>query len=171
MRSHSFIILTLCAVSLFFNGCGYQVGEIRPTVLKGIKTIAVQNFANETYEPRIETLAADTVIKVFQQDGTFQVVSDRRADAILYGTISNIQRRSVQSVLNNVLASSEFELQITLTCEVFDRVTGQLLMRQRAIGRTSFYTSADVQQDQRQAIPLAMHDAAVKLVSSVTEGF
>jgi len=161
----------LFLLALGFSGCGYQIGAVRPTILKGVKTIAVQNFANKSYEPRIEVLAADTVIKVLQQDGTYTVVPDTRADVILYGEISQVRRRSIQSLLNNVLASSEFELEITINYELYDRVTGQILKREKVYGRTPFYTSPDLQQDERQAIPLAIHDAAVRIVASITEGF
>lgn len=171
MRSILFTLAAVCVLSVLMSGCGYQLGAVRPTILKGVKTIAVQNFANNSYEPRIETLAADTVIKIFQQDGTFTVVSDTRADVILYGDITEIRRRSLQSVLNNVLATSEFELEITINWELYDRVTGRQLKREKVIGRTSFYTSPDLQQDERQAIPLALHDAAVKMVATITEGF
>jgi len=162
---------SLLALGLLLSGCGYQVGEIRPTAMKGIRTIAVQNFGNNSYEPRLETLAADTLIKQFQQDGTYTVVSDIRADAILYGEIAKVQRRSLRSLLDNVLATDEFQLEVTVFYDLTDRVTGRSIKSGTIIGRTSFFTSPDLQQDERQAMPLAIQDAANQIVSTVTEGF
>ena len=38
-------------------------------------------------------------------------------------------------------------------------------------GTTSFFVSNDVEQDERQAIPLAAEQAAIRLVSQISEGF
>jgi hypothetical protein len=45
----------------------------------------VPTFNNRTLVPHIEVLVTDTVIKQFQQDGTFMITSDDKADATLTG--------------------------------------------------------------------------------------
>ncbi len=42
--------------------------------------------------PRIEVLVTDTVIKQFQQDGTYRIANSDKADATLKGEISRISR-------------------------------------------------------------------------------
>lgn len=158
--------------ALFFAGCsGYHIGPIKPQFMQGVNTIAVQNFKNETLEPRIEVLVADTVIKQIQQDGTYRVESPERADAILEGTISNIKRRSARNVRGNVLATSEFNLDLELSFRLKRRSTGVTIQTRTINGRTSFFVGGDVNQDERQAIPLAAQDAAVRLVSQISEGW
>ncbi len=163
--------VSLLLVAFLLSGCGYKLGEIRPTPMRSVRTLAVPTFKNNTYEPRIEVLVADTVIKQLQQDGTYTIVSDDTADAILYGTVTKIERRSLRSVQNNVLATSEFGLTLTVSYEVIDRVTGALLMKSTVQGDTSFFSSNDLQTTERQAIPLAAQRLAVDLSAALSEGW
>ena len=88
--------------------------------MRSVRTLAVPTFKNKTYEPRLEVLFADTLVKRMQQDGTYELVADDKADAILYCTIDKIERRSIRSVMNNVLATSEFGLRVFVKYEVQD---------------------------------------------------
>jgi hypothetical protein len=54
--------------------------------MRSVRTLAVPTFKNRTYEPRVEVLLADTLIKTPQEDGTYTIVSDDTADAILHCT-------------------------------------------------------------------------------------
>jgi len=161
----------LLLLTAFVSGCGYHLGEIRPTPMRSIRTLAIPTFKNKTYEPMIEVLTADTVIKQFQTDGTYTIVSDDIADAIVYGTITRVERRSERSVQNNVLATAEFNLNLEVTYEVVDRVTGRSLMRGTVTGKTSFFSNSDLQTTERQAIPLAAADAGQQLVVKLSEGW
>lgn len=163
--------VSLLLVAFLLSGCGYKLGEIRPTPMRSVRTLAVPTFKNNTYEPRIEVLVADTVIKQLQQDGTYTIVSDDTADAILYGTVTKIERRSLRSVQNNVLATSEFGLTLTVSYEVIDRVSGAILMKSIVQGDTSFFSNNDLQTTERQAIPLAAQRLAVDLSAALTEGW
>ena len=55
------LLTTLLAVA-FLSGCGYKLGEIRPTPMRSVRTLAVPTFKNRTYEPRVEVLLADTLV-------------------------------------------------------------------------------------------------------------
>ena len=82
-----------------FTGCaGYHIGSVKPYYLRDIHTIAVPTFKNNTLVPRIEVLITDTVIKQFQQDGTYRIVGDDEADAILKAEIvESLEPRRVLS--------------------------------------------------------------------------
>jgi hypothetical protein len=70
------------------GGClGYHIGPVKPYYLRDVHTIAVPTFQNRTLVPRIEVLVTDTVIKQLQQDGTFQITNEDKADATLTGNI------------------------------------------------------------------------------------
>lgn len=165
-------------LALLISGCaGYQVGPIQPKRMQGIKTLAVGTFKNETLEPRIEVLMANSVIKQLQQDGTYRIVNERNADAILEGTLDTVQRRPARSVRGNVLQTREFNLVLRAEYRVLNRVTGAVLDARSVIGQTSFFVTgsntiaADVNQDERQALPIAAEDLAVRLVSQLAEGW
>jgi outer membrane lipopolysaccharide assembly protein LptE/RlpB len=160
--------IILCGL---IGGCGYKLGEIRPTPMRSVRTLAVPTFKNRTYEPRVEVLLADTLIKTLQEDGTYTIVSDDIADAIMNCTLNRVERRSIRSVQNNVLATAEFGLYLDIAYEVTDRVTGSILKKGRVTGRSTFFSNTDLQTTERQAIPIAARNAAVELTTEVSEGW
>lgn len=166
------VALMLSAV-VFLGGCaGYHVGPIIPKRMEGVTSVAVPTFENKTLLARLEVLAASSVIKQIQQDGTYKVLGEGEADVILEGVITDIRRSGVRSVRGNVYASREYELTLTFSYTVTKRLTGEELDAGTVRGTTSFFVSGnDVNQDERQAIPLALEDAAVKLVSRISEGW
>ena len=172
------ILLPLLALAVLFSGCaGYKIGPIQPKRMRAVQTIAVPSFRNDTLEPRVEVLLANAVIKQFQQDGTYRVARDTDADAILECTLDEIQRRPSRSVRGNVLQTREYTLVIRVTYRVLQRSTGVELDARTVSGQTSFFVSgtnniaADVNQDERQAFPIAAEDMAVRLVSQLSEGW
>src|SRR6266581_6649614 len=142
------------------SGClGYHVGPVKPYYLRDVHTIAVPTFKNRTLVPRIEVLVTDTVIKQLQQDGTFQVANGDKADATLTGEVALIRRLPARSVRGNVLATTEFNLALSVKYSLTGR-DGKDLAASQAVGATSFFVSSDVTSDERQALPLATEDLA-----------
>ncbi len=161
---------------LTLSGCGYHFGEIKPTPMRRVMTIAVNSFKNKTLLPRVEVQTATIVIKQFQQDGTYRIESADRADAIIEGTIESIDRQPIRVLSSNVLQTSEFVLVLTVKYRVLDRVTGAVLQQGTATGSTPFFTEADaVNNDlvtyQNMNYPIAAQRMAENLVSKVAEGW
>jgi len=159
-------------------GCaGYEVGSIKPTPMQGIRTLAVPNFKNETLEPRVEVLLANTLIKQIQQDGTYKIADEKDADATVECSLEEIDRRPQRSVRGDTLVTREYELVMRIRYRVIENKTGRELMSRTVSGSTHFFVSginaitADVLQDERQALPLAMEEAAVRLVAQISEGW
>ena len=163
----------LAAVLLLFTGCaGYHIGAALPKKMTGVKTIAVPTFHNQTLVPRLEALAASTMVKQLQQDGTFEVRSSEDADVIFAGTIDRIRRRGARSVRSDIVKQQEYYLTVTVSYTLTRRATGETIDAGTIIGDTSFFVSGnDVNQDERQAIPLAIERAAVNIVSRITTGW
>ena len=90
--------ITAALACLGLSGClGYHIGPAKPYYLRDIHTIAIPTFTNKTLIPRVEVLVTDTVIKQFQQDGTYRIASSESADATLKGEIIRIvDRRRAQ---------------------------------------------------------------------------
>lgn len=173
MLKRTVLSLFFAATALVLNGCaGYHLGPVIPKAMEGVKTVAVPTFTNGTLVPRLEVLAAGTLIKQLQQDGTFQIVNEDYADAVIEGKISALTRKSSRSIRGDVIASREYTLTVNVDYIVTRRSTGEKLDSGLITGRTSFFVSGnDVNQDERQAIPLALEDAAVALTSRLTEGW
>jgi outer membrane lipopolysaccharide assembly protein LptE/RlpB len=157
---------------LVLGGClGYRVGPVKPYYLRDVHTIAVPTFQNKTLLPRIEVLATDTVIKQLQQDGTFQIARGGDADATLKAEITRIDRYPARSVRGNVLRTTEFNLAMRLKYTLLGRDGTTLAPPAEVAGTTSFFVSADVTTDERQALPLATEDLATRLVTQLSEGW
>jgi Lipopolysaccharide-assembly len=154
------------------TGCfGYHIGPVKPYYLQDVHSIAVPTFKNETLIPRIEVLVTSTVIKQFQQDGTFRIASEDRADAVLKAEVTRIARSPARSLRGNVLATTEFNLSMHVRYKLVGR-DGKLLGTSReASGTTSFFVGTDVTTDERQALPLATEELATRLVSQLSEGW
>ena len=157
--------------SFCLSSClGYHIGPVKPYYLRDVHTIAVPTFKNKTLIPRMEVLVTGTVIKQFQQDGTFQIASGGNGDATLKGEITGIDRAPARVLSANVLATTEFNLVMHLKYSLLGR-DGKLLASGETIGTTSFFVSTDVTTDERQALPLAAEDLATRLVSQLSEGW
>jgi hypothetical protein len=156
-----------------FTGCaGYHIGSVKPYYLRDIHPIAVPTFKNNTLEPRIEVLITDTVIKQFQQDGTYRIVGDDEADAILKAEIVGISRTPARFVSGNVLATEEFNLTLRVRYSLINRADKAVLAQPATVsGTSSFFVSSDIVTDERQALPLATEDVATHLVSALSEGW
>jgi hypothetical protein len=116
------------------------------------------------------------VVKQFQQDGTYRIESNDRADAILEGAIEKIDRQPMRIIASNVLQTSEFELILVVRYQIIDRITGAVLQQGKARGTTPFFTdsnlvNSDLVTDQNMNYPSAAQRMAENLVSKVSEGW
>jgi len=163
--------LVVFCVLLLSSCAGYHIGPIKPTYMKDIKTVAVPPFKNDTLIPRIEVLVAGSIIKAIQMDGTYDVTSEDNADAIVEGSVTNIVRNPARSLIGNVLVATEYNLVLTLNIRVVKRSNQALLAQRIFTGQTSFFVGQDVNQEERQALPLAVEDAARSAVTALSEGW
>jgi hypothetical protein len=159
-------------LALSLSGCaGYHVGPATPAYLKQIHSIAVPTFRNTTLVPRIEVLVTSTVIKQFQQDGTFRISNEDQADAVLKGEIVAVGRSPARSLRGNVLATTEFNLALRVRYTLVGKDGKTIAGPMEASGATSFFVGDDVATDERQAFPLAAAELAMRLVSQLSEGW
>ncbi len=166
----------LLGVTLFLAGCGYTLGEIKPTTMRRVNSISVGTLKNDTLIPRLESQTADAIAKQFQQDGTYRLETPDRADANLMGTIVSVKRQPMRVYASNVMQTSEFDLILTIEFVVKDRLTGVILLRGRAEGHVPFFINSDninsdLVTDQNINYPIAAQRAAELIVSRVSEGW
>ena len=162
----------LLLLAFLLEGCaGYHLGPATPGYLKNVHSIAIPTFSNSTLTPRIEVLVTNTVIKQFQQDGTFRIVNADAADATLKAEIVGVSRSPARSVRGNVLATTEFNFTLTVKYTLLGRDQKTLGSPGAVSGGTSFFVGTDVATDERQALPLAAEELARHLVSQLSEGW
>ena len=171
------ILLAFLSLMLWSGCAGYTVGPIKPTPMRSVQRIHVPNIINDTLHPRVEVLLTNLLIKQIQQDGTYEITDENRADAILKVKLNEVERRPARSVRGNVLQTREYLLNLRCRYEVIKTSTGVVLDSRSVVGSTSFFVggenlnSADSVQDERQAIPLAAEDLAVRITSLISEGW
>jgi hypothetical protein len=165
-------LITAAFACLVLSGClGYRIGPVKPYYLSDVHTIAIPTFENKTLIPRVEVLITDTVIKQFQQDGTFKIGNSEHADATLKAEIIRISRSPARSVRGNVLATSEFNLAVRVKYRLVGPDGKNIGPSGEVVGTTSFFVGTDVTTDERQALPLATEELANRLVTQLSEGF
>lgn len=164
--------LLLSAFALMFTGCaGYQLGSTKPTQLQSVETLAVPVFKNLTLEPRSSVLITNTVVKQLQRDGTYRITAEEGADAVLRGTIRQMERRQLRSAKFNTLRSRELLLRIFVDYVVEEPGTGLILAEGTVQGDTNVFLDRNFQLSDRQGIEDATHELAEKLVSRIAEGW
>ena len=167
----------LSLLAFVLTGCmGYQIGPVKPKYMAQVTKIAIPTFKTQVLQPRVETLITNAVIHAFERDGTYKVTDEKDADAIIQCRMDSLDRRPNRGVVGNNLLTSEY----ALTMKVQYRITkrdGTIIDNRTASGQTYFFASgsntlsADVNQDEEQAIPIAAEDMAKHLVSQVSEGW
>ena len=164
--------------ALLLSGCmGYRIGPVKPKFMTGIDSLAVSTFKNETLRARVEVMLADSLIKQLQQDGTYQVKDGDDADAIIKGSLMQVTRAPSRSVFGNILLTEEYNLIIRCRFDLYKRSTGVLIDHRDLTGQTTFFVNgsesiaADINSQERQALPLAAEDLMVRYVSLLTEGW
>lgn len=183
----------MVAVSTAMTGCaGYQMGAVKPTPYKDIDRIHVPTFKNDSLEPRTAAIVTNSVIKLLQEDGTYEITSREKADAVLEGTINRVERRQLRSAQLDTLRTTEMKLFIVVEWSLVDPNTGQKIayasardldetnvesssnLRQRpgrVVGQTIQFLDPNFQLSERNAIPLAAEDAAKQLVGQLANGW
>ena len=175
------LALSLVAVLLCTACSGYHLGPVKPKAMKNVQRLCVKNFKNDTLEPRMEVLLANALIKQLHLDGTYEITDESRADAILQGTLTHINRIPARALRGNTLQSTEYLLTLRSTYRLTEARTDRLIDQRAVQGTTSFFVSggstgqdlitADSNRDERQAIPLAAENLAVQIASLVSEGW
>jgi hypothetical protein len=165
-------LFALAVGAFCLSGClGYHIGPVKPYFLREVHTIAIPTFKNNTLLPRIEVLVTDTVIKQFQQDGTFRIAGKDNADATLQAEITRVDRIPARFVRGNVLATREFSLNMHVKYTLVGKSGEVLAPSSEVTGQTSFFVGTDVTTDERQALPLATEELATNLVAQLSEGW
>lgn len=157
----------------FFTGCsGYRLGNIGGTEIQGVQTIFVPVVKNESYEPGLQVMSTNAIIRRFENDGTLQTVKSSGADSELHVTIKKVQRTGTRSDRNNIIRTAEYDVEIIAEVSYTNRRLGKKIFEGKEVrGKTAYYVQNDNQESERQALPLAAEDLAYNIVKLVVEGW
>lgn len=110
----AFVLLASSVLVLAAGCAGYQVVGARRG-LGDVQRVAVQPLANRSYEPGIERLVTDALIREFQRRGGASVVRDpAAADLVLSGAVLPLQTRSRSFSSVELALELEVEMRVEL---------------------------------------------------------
>jgi len=165
--------LPLALWPLLLASCaGYRLGAVKPAPLAAVRTIAVPMMVNDTLQPRAEVLATSAVANAITADGTYQIGSVARADAVLEGRVKAIRNTSLRSRRYDTLSPEELNTTVYIEWELKDaRNGGRLLLSGTASGTSQLFVDANLQTARNNAIPDAVERASLAIVSRLANGF
>ncbi len=167
----SVILLSLTGILSGLVSCaGYKLGAVKPAALADISSMAIPTFINNTQEPRVSVLISNAVIGQMQTDGTYTIDTVDKADAVLRGTITNIERRQLRGARTDVLKTRELEVSVVVEFSIEDLGTGSEIDRGTVRGKTNIFLDPNFQLSERQAVQDAAERLAIALTSRLTEG-
>lgn len=159
-------------LGLFLSGCaGYHLGGNKPAHLSGVTKLAVPTFENMTLEPRLSSLVTNAVIKQLQLDGTYQIVSKDKADAVLEGRVVGIDRSQFRARRENVLRTSQLLMQLRTEYTIRDIGTGSALHSGGASADSYVILDSNVQNSEAQALEDAAQRLSATIASEIAEGW
>ncbi|MCE0523641.1 MAG: LPS assembly lipoprotein LptE [Methylacidiphilales bacterium] len=170
-RGLSCLLGLLAIVSL--GGCaGYRVGNTSGRTLQGVRSVYVPVARNTSLTPDLQMTVTNAIIRRFNDDGTLEVNQDASADSELDITITGIQNTEVSSTTSDILVAAQYQVTIKATATFVNRRLGRKIFENIPVtGSTTFFVQADIQEGERQALPLAAQDLASNTVKLVTEGW
>lgn len=164
VRSLSLWVL-FCCLS-FATGCGYRLGSSLPS---DIRTVHVPAFANKSGEPLVENDASKAMIEELQRDGTLRMSSSSDADSVLEVTLVSLKLEPLAYNPDDRKTANEYRLRLTADY-VFKRAkTGEVLVRRKATGETTFVFAGDLVSAKRDNMGKAAQDLARNIATGVVE--
>jgi hypothetical protein len=162
--------LSACLAVGILGGCiGYRLGPTNG-LEAGAKTVQINPFANQTFEPRLGDALTTALRQELQRDGTFRLSTHGEADVILSGVVTKYTRQELSFVPQDVLTVRDFRVTATVQVTARDVNTGKVLLDCPVMGSTLVRVGSDLAGAERQAMPLLADDLATKVTALLVEG-
>ncbi len=170
---YRFRIFILVVMLSIFQGCGYHLRGAGDALPEDVRTLAISNFKNNTYEADMETLISVSLSEEFSRSKRLLMVSETDADLILEGTITSFRNSPVSFSSSDVATDYRLELTIDLTLK---RNGGDLMWSDRGVKEMTDYKSvpgnlAITQTNMDEAKSVLAKDMAEFIYEKVFEGF
>lgn len=158
-------LFALIAFQFVIGGCGYS---LTAKLASHIKTVAVPTFRNETLEYGLEEELTEALIARFTDDNNLRVVSEDRADSVVYGVVKAYKRRVAGFTAEEI--ANEYEVAIIIDVVVRDRVKSKELWNEEGMARTTNYF-VDQVLSEREGRQEAVAQMAEDIVSRTVQGW
>ena len=165
--------LPLLLLSILLTSCaGYKLGGAKPSHLDHVNNIYVPLFVNDTLLIRADSHATNSTVDAITRDGTYRITSASKADAILKGTVSNIDFDQVSSSRTDSLDSEELSMTITISWVLQDAQNPtRILQKGKSSGATRFFAQGNLSVARTNALPDALRRATEAMTTRIADGF
>ncbi len=155
------IIASLGIIFLFLlTGCGYTP---RPLLGTGLRTIAIENLGNKTYQPGLEVLLTQAVRSEFIFDGTLKVVKKAQADLLLSGAVVDYTLKPLSYTQEDKAEGYWLRIRAKLTLK--NLKTDKVVWQDRIIeGDARYLLVSSLASTEAQARGKALKDLAREIV-------
>jgi hypothetical protein len=165
-------LIALGFIGLVLTNCtGYTLGGQKPTHLAGITKLAVPTFENQTLEPRIASLVTNALIKQIQMDGSYQIVPQDEAEAVLNGSITRVSRTQFRSNRLNVLRTSQLQMTLGTQFTITDTTSGRSIHKGTSSASSYVILDSNVQNSEAQALEDAAQRLSGTIANEISEGW
>jgi len=150
------IVVCLCAV---VAGCGYTYATSR--LSDEYTSVAVPAFKNKSFEPNIQILVTNLLIRELQADGRFRIVDDpQSADLVLSGAITGFEAGAISfSTEDNI---GQFRITLLANASLEDRRAGRTIWKKDGLRGADFYQTLGGRSREK-----ALEEAAENLVETL----
>jgi len=161
------------ALLLVLAGCsGYRVGSIGGKEIQGLNAVYIPMAKNQSYAPDVIAYVTNETIRAFDNDGTLKTAQSNKADCELLITVKDVDRQQTRSTRDDVLTTAEYKLTIQAEITLINRTLGKKVIDGEVIyGSTTYFVQQDLNEAQRQAMPLAAGDLGRNICMRVVEGW
>jgi hypothetical protein len=167
VQGHFLFLLGL--LLLAGTSCGYRLEGEGFSPSPSIRSIAIPTFTNETYEPGIETIVTNALLKEFIKDRRVKILGQDEADAVMEGTVRSFNTSSVAYDPAGLVL--EYRTWVTVDIIVKRTRRGEVLWSERDLSESDTYrVSSDVRFTEAQKEE-AIQVIAGKLAGRIRRGF
>ena len=164
----------ICISFILLFGCGYSFAPQGKYIDKSVQRVYVKAFDNKTAQAEIENYFRTAFINQFIQNSRFKIVnSEEGADAIVKGTILNLNT-SPLSYMKNDLAAEE-RATVILEVTFRENESGKIIWSSKNMTGTVDYALSDdinmLSFNRKNAFIKLANDMAEKAFNLMMSGF
>lgn len=155
----------LVLLSIATAGCGYY--SFSGSGLKGVNTLAVPLFENQTQEYGIRESLTKKVVDAYVQDNTMKVANEKIADSILFGTITRYFREA--HTFDESENVKEYKVRVFVNVTLEQRKKKKITWQEEDLEGWGIYSAAEETEDDGKE--RALQKLAEDIVNRTVKGW
>lgn len=158
----------LAAAALTLTACGYRYADIYPAEFR---TVAVPVFENRTFDRDVAYEVTEALIKHLESRTPYKTAGTDRADTLLRGTVTGVDRRPLSRTAAGGLPQ-EIELVVTVDFAWIDQRRGEVLVAREGFTSVGRYVpTLPVGEDDARGRQAAAARLAADVVAQLRSGW